>query len=180
MDGASLAKFRKILGMLGSEHDGERANAARMATAILKQSGADWSAVAIGRDAGSSSGGSSAADWRMMANIFQRQLEDERTRTTRLSAELATATRRIRALEGLVANPKGEAPPKKKPPVTQGRQSGPVDDDELRDQIAKVLASQPDIKAAEFLRSVLGQRRWSENQRSAVIKTLRWARREWV
>jgi hypothetical protein len=35
-------KLVKVLGMLGSDHDGERANAARMAAQILKDAGLTW------------------------------------------------------------------------------------------------------------------------------------------
>jgi hypothetical protein len=36
------AKLVKVLGMLGSAHAGERDNAARMATQILKEAGLTW------------------------------------------------------------------------------------------------------------------------------------------
>jgi hypothetical protein len=36
------AKLIKVLGMLGSAHAGERDNAARMATQILKEAGLTW------------------------------------------------------------------------------------------------------------------------------------------
>lgn len=35
-------KLIKVLGMLGSDFDGERANAAKMATQILKDAGLTW------------------------------------------------------------------------------------------------------------------------------------------
>lgn len=39
---AVSAKLVKVLGMLGSAHAGERDNAARMATQILKEAGLTW------------------------------------------------------------------------------------------------------------------------------------------
>jgi hypothetical protein len=42
---ADRAKLIGILGMLGSDHDGERANAARMADRLLRQHGLTWGDV---------------------------------------------------------------------------------------------------------------------------------------
>lgn len=40
---ADIERFGKLLGMLGSDHDGERAAAAAMATRFLQQRGLSWS-----------------------------------------------------------------------------------------------------------------------------------------
>ena len=61
MDATSLARFRKLCGMLGSEHDGERAAAALKATELLKQSGTSWGEVGIGKVPVASPGPSSSA-----------------------------------------------------------------------------------------------------------------------
>lgn len=45
MDEDVLVKFRKICGLLGSAHDGERATAASMANDLLSQHGMDWSKI---------------------------------------------------------------------------------------------------------------------------------------
>lgn len=183
MNGTALSKFKKIVGMLGSDHDGERANAARMASAILKQNGLDWSAVAVGKGESSSVNGHSAADWAMMARSFQRLLDDERARTNRLTSDLAAATRRIKALESHLSVGKPKEPPPKKPPprAPQPRQSSSeTTDDDLRDEIDELLASTADLRSREFLESVQSQPRWSAKQREAVIKVLRWARKDWV
>lgn len=42
-----LTKLARILGMLGSEHDGERASAARKASEMIKAAGVTWEQVLI-------------------------------------------------------------------------------------------------------------------------------------
>lgn len=44
---SDLDRFQKILGMLGSEHDGERAAAALKATSWLKEHGLSWSDMVV-------------------------------------------------------------------------------------------------------------------------------------
>lgn len=44
---AELERFRKILGLLGSEHEGERSAAALKATAWLKEHGLTWADVTL-------------------------------------------------------------------------------------------------------------------------------------
>lgn len=54
-----LERFRKVLGMLGSDQDGERSAAALRASAMLKEAGVSWNDVmvkgAIGPEQASSS-----------------------------------------------------------------------------------------------------------------------------
>jgi hypothetical protein len=38
----TVAKLAKVCGLLGSDHDGERANAAAQATRLLKEAGLTW------------------------------------------------------------------------------------------------------------------------------------------
>jgi hypothetical protein len=45
-----LERLVKVLGMLGSTHDGERAAAANLATSILKKHGATWGDLISRRD----------------------------------------------------------------------------------------------------------------------------------
>lgn len=47
MTPADLERFRRILGMLGSEHVGERAAAALKCTEMLKAAGLTWSSVSL-------------------------------------------------------------------------------------------------------------------------------------
>lgn len=47
MTPADLDRFRRILGMLGSEHTGERAAAALVATNFLEAHGLGWSDVSV-------------------------------------------------------------------------------------------------------------------------------------
>lgn len=48
MNPQAAARFRKLCGMLGSSHDGERAAAALKATELLRQIGAGWGDVSVG------------------------------------------------------------------------------------------------------------------------------------
>lgn len=48
MDALTMARFRKVCGLLGSNHEGERAAAALKATAILKAAGKTWADVGCG------------------------------------------------------------------------------------------------------------------------------------
>lgn len=43
-----VERFRKVLGMLGSNHDGERAAAALKASEMLKAAGKSWGEVGLG------------------------------------------------------------------------------------------------------------------------------------
>ena len=45
MDNTFLIRFRKICGMLGSDSDGERSNAARLATEMLKTNNLTWNDI---------------------------------------------------------------------------------------------------------------------------------------
>lgn len=47
MTPADLERFRKLAGLLGSEHAGERAAAALKCTALLKAAGLTWSSVSL-------------------------------------------------------------------------------------------------------------------------------------
>lgn len=44
---ADLNRFRKILGLLGSDHVGERASAALLASNFLRERGFTWSSVSL-------------------------------------------------------------------------------------------------------------------------------------
>lgn len=52
MTPADLERFRKIAGLLGSEHEGERSVAALKASAFLKEHGLTWADVTVARVVG--------------------------------------------------------------------------------------------------------------------------------
>jgi hypothetical protein len=62
LDTQSAERLTKLLGMLGSNSDGERANAARMADQLVRGLGLTWGDIVIPAHA------VPARDWRRMAN----------------------------------------------------------------------------------------------------------------
>lgn len=84
-----LDRFRKVLGMLGSDQPGERSAAALKATEMLKESGVDWAAVSINQPetAQKPAGGD--------LNVLMRTLEEREA----LKSALATEKIRVRILE---------------------------------------------------------------------------------
>ncbi len=62
LDTHSAERLTKILGMLGSNSDGERAIAARMADQLVRDLGLTWADIVIPPRA------VPASDWRRMAN----------------------------------------------------------------------------------------------------------------
>ena len=95
LDTIRMAKF---CGMLGSEHDGERANAAKMATSLLLGAGMTWSQFLAQK-------GHQPADTRRLAEaermvaFYRAALELERARTTRLCEDLERAKKQTRELQ---------------------------------------------------------------------------------
>jgi hypothetical protein len=162
-------RFRKILGLLGSAHDGERSAAALKATAMLREGGKTWADVEVGATA---AGRGEAIAAQANADLWRRLLDDERTRTTDLSNQLLAAQREIARLMGKsMAGPV----PKKPAPRTVD-----VEEDALRRNVREVLdeheAGDLEIsaKSLEFLESLGSRRTWTEAQRSAVERTLKW------
>lgn len=152
-----LDKFRKVCGLLTSEHDGERATAARMATDILKQRGLTWADVSL-----ASSSGSNARDLQSQIRILQQLLEDERRRTTRL-------TEQLNSLKGIGAP--------SKPTASRER---PINSDtaavgELRGLIYEALERDLSERTREFLESVVQRQTWTIKQLEAIRRTLKWA-----
>ena len=191
MDDATLARFRKVCGLLGSDQVGERAAAALKATEILKASGGSWEAVLV-------NGKSSAADKGELAaavanmNLWRTLLDDERTRTTTLSKQLMEAKR---ALEKLRRGDASEAAPvetlrkpskkqrRKERVAEQATQAAGRDDDpedELRRHVVAALADyeagalEMSDRTLEFLQSVSQRARWTERQVEAIERTLKW------
>lgn len=166
------ARFRKILGLLGSAHDGERSAAAAKATAMLREGGKTWADVGLGSAPASTTGrGDAAAGW-AQADLWRRLCEDERTRTTNLSNQLRAAQQEIARLMG-------------KPPATAGmakpkRRTVDVEEDALRRNVAEVLDEclEGDLdlstRTIEFLASVRDEPTWTGAQTDAVRRTLKW------
>lgn len=194
MNGVALDKFRKICGMLGSEHDGERANAARLASALLKQNGASWNAISIG------AGQSSASDvhgLQMQIGYWQMMLKDERERTKRLSSEVDKLKRLTKTLELRIAEQetgvpvaeqrkreksekkaRKEARLQEQQRLAQERAANPRSempiDAQLRESIDEALTKELPDRTREFLASVKDHKTWTFKQREAIQKTLRW------
>jgi hypothetical protein len=70
LDTQSAERLTKFLGLLGSNSDGERANAARMADQLVRGLGLTWGDIVIPPHA------VPASDWRRMAN-YCRMLRDQ-------------------------------------------------------------------------------------------------------
>lgn len=192
MDGASLDKLRKICGLLGSEHDGERATAARMASALLQKSGVAWNAISFNGGASSS-----VSDGNYMAQYLQMMLNDERARTKRLSSDLDKMKRQVKTLELRLAEretgiPVAEQRKREKAEkddakaerlrekqaaadnaAANQRSAMPIDA-ELRERIAEALSRPLPDRTREFLASVKDQKAWTFKQREAIKKTLSW------
>ena len=100
----TLTLFRKVAGMLGSDHAGERAAAALKATAILKAAGKTWADVGFG-NASVAAAAQAYADATML-NLYKRLLESERARTTQMSEEIGRLKREVKRLKGMW--PKGK------------------------------------------------------------------------
>lgn len=195
MDGAALDKFRKICGLLGSDHDGERANAARLATALLKQNGASWNAISIGTSNGR------ADDVRSLQHqigYWQMMLGDERARTTHMSQEIGQLKRALKTMElklneretGVpVAEQRKREKAEKKAKRDERRaelerkraakeaastRTNYDTDAPLREHIREALEQTLPERTREFLESVSMQKAWTHKQREAIDKTLRW------
>lgn len=126
MDGASLDKLRKIAGMLGSEHAGERAAAALKGTALLKAAGLSWGQIDLGR-ATTLHENKEDAQVRLLRMMY----ESECSRTTRLILENNQLKREVDRLKGMWKN--GD------PPQPAPATSAAVDNKPLRRKIAAVV-----------------------------------------
>jgi hypothetical protein len=95
-----LAWFRKVVGLLASEHAGERSAAALKATAILRAAGKYWADVGVGTPS-SQVMIVEAHDAAAMAAIYKMSLESEQARTTRLIEENTRLKREVARLKGM-------------------------------------------------------------------------------
>lgn len=177
MDVPSLDKLRKIAGMLGSEHAGERAAAALKATAMLKAAGVSWGQIDLAR-------GTSYAtlDQGHMANYWQSMYQGERAQSERRAAEIQKLKREVDRLKSMW--PQGE-PPKRRPNkpkvVREAEQDSLLDYDKmLREKIAAAVeaAASGELMLGRgtlaFFRRVMLDPEWTDADRGAVEKTLRW------
>lgn len=99
-DAITMARFRKFCGLLGSEHDGERAAAALKATELLRTQGKTWADVGIGSATTVAEGYANAA----LVDVFQKMLDAERARTTHMAEEINRLTREVNRLKGMWPN----------------------------------------------------------------------------
>jgi hypothetical protein len=95
----TLSRFRKVCGLLGSSHAGERAAAALKATEVLKAAGKTWADVGVGAAGNVNDALTEMFIAKSEALRLQMALDDERARNTRLQRE-------VERLKGMW--PKGE------------------------------------------------------------------------
>lgn len=103
MDALTLARFQKICGMLASDHEGERAAAAVMATRFLKNAGKTWADVGVGVSAVAIAEAHSNA---ALVDVYKKSLDGERALTTQMAEEITRLRREVERLKGMW--PKGK------------------------------------------------------------------------
>lgn len=87
MDADTMSRFKKIVGMLGSDHPGERSAAALKATDLLREHHLDWSSVGLGERVEYRSNGPAARVAASLNELVEKQ-----------SAELARKQAQIESL----------------------------------------------------------------------------------
>lgn len=172
-------RFRRICGMLGSDHVGERSAAALKATEMLKGAGMTWATVELGKPSSPF-----AIDHNALSQYWEMMYRGERERSTRLALDIQKIKREVDRLKSMW--PQGEPPkvrPRKPKIVQQAEEESLLDYDKiLREKIAEAVEACAagelllSKKTLEFFRSVMFQPNWSDKQREAVEKTLRWVR----
>ena len=117
-----LDRFRKVLGMLGSDQPGERSAAALKATEMLRESGVDWSAVSVNQsgDQKSGAGGDLNALMRALEEVqsLKSALRSENIRNSILTGQLEALVRQSH--EAAEAEVREIPPPKEKKPMRTG------------------------------------------------------------
>lgn len=94
-----LDRLRKVCGLLGSEHHGERAAAGLRATSMLRAAGKSWSDIEVGVTSRITI--MEAHDAAAMAAIYKMSLDSERARTTHMAEELTRLKREVARLKGM-------------------------------------------------------------------------------
>lgn len=100
MDALTLARFRKVCGMLASNHEGERAAAAVMATRLLKNSGKTWADVGFASTEQLAQAYSDA----VLVDVYKKGLDAERARTTQMAEQINRLKREVNRLKGMWPN----------------------------------------------------------------------------
>ena len=80
LDASSAQRLVRLLGMLGSAHDGEVANAGRMADRLIRESGLTWSQIIAPTPATLtplSRQPATALEWRQLAAWIKRNFADQ-------------------------------------------------------------------------------------------------------
>jgi hypothetical protein len=93
MTAFDLDRFRKVVGLLASDHDGERAAAALKATAMLRAAGRSWADIGVGT--------TTDAHAAMMVQFYANALELERSHTTHMAEEITRLKREVARLKGM-------------------------------------------------------------------------------
>lgn len=162
----ALARFRKICGLLGSAHDGERAAAALKATELLRQHGLGWADVGV--LAGGAAFGEEVRRTANRAEAWQRDRDD-----------MAEVLRRYSE-----AMRQGTGDPRRKykyEPEQHDVEAYPTDETSepcLRAMVEHYLglvdAGELEMAsfASQFLRDLETRHRWTNSQREAVRRTL--------
>lgn len=96
-------RFRRICGLLGSEHDGERASAALKATAMLKDAGMTWEQVGVGENVAGYH-----PDHQALAGYWEMMYRGEREQSERRAKDIQRLKREVNRLKGIWPN--GEPP----------------------------------------------------------------------
>jgi len=92
----TLSRLRKVCGLLGSEHEGERAAAAKKATEILKAGRMTWADVSFGVNDFAKAYAAAEA-----AHVYKRLFECERDHTAQMAKEIARMKREVKRLKGM-------------------------------------------------------------------------------
>lgn len=194
------ARFAKICGLLGSDHDGERAVAARKATEMLRAAGMTWQGVSVGNGtAGAAAGqreealGNELVRFSVRVVRLTEALDDERRRGNRLQTEINRLTKELAAaksaafpLADAAVAAEGAKPKKRKKRRRTAAQEAwaqshvgatvePIDAS-IREAMDEALAGgELQARTIEFFESLLRYAAWTGPQRAAALKTLRWA-----
>lgn len=177
-----LDRFRKVCALMASDHVGERAAAALKATAILKAEGKTWETVSVNDAAGAFGVNHVNIDHAALEKYWESMYRGEREQSERRAKEIQKLKTEVTRLKSMWPN--GE-PPKRRPPKPKATQEAEAEslldyDKMLREKVAAALELGANrelllsTKTLAFFRSIMLQATWTDRQREAVEKTLRW------
>lgn len=197
MNADLLDRFRKLCSLLGSEHEGERATAAKMATTLLKRQGFSWSQVGV------KVMGPAQMDESVVAEIkslytqiggLRRTLGDRDVRLLKLEGENRALKDALKRAQSVGAQPRrfvsssdnpfdmsgGDPVAVVEKPVDDGGQTNLFEKD-LRRRLKEALEQhhsgkiELQARTLEFFVSLSKRRvRWTDNQLAAAERTLGW------